>query len=121
MPSLRDDLSPPFLLLGLAIAALVAADYLLVPGLFSVGDDLTLAYGGLLVAFAFAYGCRPLRESRCGVLVTSLFLMLFATVQYVRGIREPVMPYGLFAVALVAFCYELYKLGSGRLRRGHVP
>ena len=119
--SLRDDLSFPFLLLGLSVAALVVVDYLFVPGLFGAPVDVTLVYGGLLAALALAYGYRPLRESRYGAVLTSLFLMLFATVQYARGVREPLVPYGLFGVSLAVFYYELYKLGIGRRRDGSLP
>ncbi|MFD1587826.1 hypothetical protein ACFR9U_12610 [Halorientalis brevis] len=117
-PSLRDDLSLPFLVLGSALAGVLAVGYLQYPEMFSIDSELALAYGGLLIAFSLAYSYRPLRESRYGALVSALFLMLFARLLYVQGIRGPLMPFGLFSVALAAFCYELYKLGSERIRRG---
>ncbi|WP_136716610.1 hypothetical protein [Halorientalis salina] len=116
--SLRDDLSLPFLLLGSALAGVLAADYFLYPDLFSIDGKLALAYGGLLIGFSLAYSYRPIRESRYGALVSALFLMLFALVHYRLGIRGPIMPFGLFSAALAAFCYQLYKVGSERIQRG---
>lgn len=115
-----EDLSLPFLALGVALVALVAVEYLLYPALFGAGIDLGLVYGGLLAAFALVYSYRPLRESRYGPLVTAVFVMVFAGVAHAQGIRGPLFPYGLFGVASLAFCYELYKLGTGRSRRGQV-
>lgn len=121
MPAtLRDDLSIPFVVLESFLAALVAAEYLAFPGLFTVDDRTTLVYGGLLVAFTLAYGYRPLRESQYGALVASLFVMLFAGLLHVWGLRGPFVPYGLLGVATFAFWYELYKLGRGRVQRGQV-
>jgi hypothetical protein len=121
MPAtVREDLSLPFLALGVGLAVLVAVEYLFYPGLFGVGVDMGPAYGGLLAAFALAYCYRPLRESRVGALVAALFVMLFAGVVYTQGMRGPLFPYGLFGVASLAFCYELYKLGTDRGRRGQV-
>ncbi|WP_247006199.1 hypothetical protein [Halorientalis litorea] len=118
--SLRDDLNIPFVVLGSFLAALVAADYLVYPGLFTVDGRTTLVYGGLLVAFTFAYGYRPLRESQYGALAASLFVMLFAGLLHAWGLRGPFVPYGLLGVAAFAFCYELYKLGRGRAQRGQL-
>ena len=116
--SLRDDLSVPFLILGSALAGVLAVGYFRYPAMFSIDRELALAYGGLLIAFSLAYSYRPIRESRYGALVSSLFLMLFALVNYAQGIRGPLMPFGLFSVALAAFCYELYRFGSERIRPG---
>jgi len=119
MPAaLRDDVSIPFVVLGSFLCALVAADYLLDVGLFTVDGRTTLVYGGLLVAFTLAYGYRPLRESQYGALAASLFVMLFAGLLHAWGLRGPFVPYGLLGVAAFAFCYEVYKLGSRRTRRG---
>jgi hypothetical protein len=116
--SQRDDVSWPFLALAVVLASVVAAGYLSYPDLFAVDDELALAYGGLLVVFALVYGYRPLRESRVGALVSATFLMLFAVMHYRQGFRGPLMPFGLFVLALAGFCYELYKLTSSRVRRG---
>lgn len=118
--SLRDDLSLPFLVLGSALTGMLAVGYIRYPAMFSIDRRLALAYGGLLIGFSLIYSYRPIRESRYGALFSALFLMLFALVHYVEGIRGPLMPFGLFSVALAAFCYELYKLGSERIGRGQV-
>jgi hypothetical protein len=116
--SMRDDLSLPFLALGAGLAGVLAVDYLQYQELFSIRDELVLAYGGLLIAFTLAYSYRPLRESRLGPLLSSLFLMLFALVHYAQGMRGPLMPFGLFVLALAAFWYEVYKFGTERVGRG---
>lgn len=118
--SLREDVSPPFLALGLVLVGVVAVGYLYYPDMFSVERELAAAYGGLLALFSLVYCYRPLRESRYGRVTTAAFIMLFALVNYVQGIRGPLMPYGLFGAALAGFCYELYKLGSTDRTRGQV-
>lgn len=117
--STRDDLSLPFVGLAVVLTSLVAVDYLWYP-LFNVESEVTLTYGGLLVALALAYGYRPIRESRYGALVISLVVMLFAAVHYDMGFRGPLMPYGLFTVGLAVFCYQLYKFGSEATGRGQM-
>jgi len=116
--SLRDDLSIPFLVLGSALAGVLAVLYLRYPGVLSIDPTLALAYGGLLIGFTLAYSIRPIRESRYGSLTSSLFLMLFALVHYEHGVRGLMMPFGLFTVALAAFCYEIYRLGAERMQIG---
>lgn len=119
MPAgLRDDLSEPFLLLGFALAGVIAAGYLQYPGLFSIDRQLALAYGSVLVAFSLAYSYRPLRESRWGAATCSLFLLLFAVVVYIQGIRGPLMPFGLFSIAIVGLGYELYRFGTRHFQGG---
>lgn len=115
----RNNLSRPFLALGLVLAGSAAAGtiWFATPSLQRVE---TLILGWLLVAFTFTYSYRPLRESVYGRLVSSLFIMLLATFFYLRGSRGPLMPFGLFALALAAFCYQLYRLGDGGTRRSQV-
>ncbi|MFB6163601.1 MAG: hypothetical protein ABEJ31_00405 [Haloarculaceae archaeon] len=112
-----EDLSAPFLVLGLLLSAVVAVGYLPYPHLYGHEARLALAYGGLLVLFALSYGYRPLRESRYGSVLTALFVVLFALVNYAQGARNPLMPFGLLVVGLTALCYQLYKLGSDGMRR----
>ncbi|WP_336000865.1 hypothetical protein [Halorientalis halophila] len=115
----RSDLSRPFLVLGLVLGVGVAV----ATGRHespTVAQLETLAFGWLLVAFTLTYSYRPLRESVYGQLVSSLFIMLFATFFYLRGSRGPLLPFGLFALALAAFCYQLYRLGSDGRRRSQI-
>ncbi|WP_246986421.1 hypothetical protein [Halorientalis marina] len=111
--SQRDDVSWPFLGLALVLAAAVAIGYVVYPATLGVDRQLAVAYGGLLVAFALAYSYRPLRESGIGQLLSAAFLMLFALFHYQQTGRAPVLTLGLFGIALLAFCHELYKFGSG--------
>jgi succinate dehydrogenase/fumarate reductase cytochrome b subunit len=121
MPMSRwDDLSFPFLGLAVVLAGAVAVGYLYYPDLFSIGRQLGLAYGLLLVGFALTYSYRPLRESPYGPLVMAVLIMLFAVHHYAIGVRGLLLPFGIFVFALAGFCYELYKLGSGRSRTGQV-
>jgi hypothetical protein len=114
-----DDLSRPFLILGLVLGGGVAAGTAL-SATTSPQRVETLAFGWLLVAFTLTYSYRPLRESVYGRLVSSLFVMLFATFFYLRGSRGPLLPFGLFALALAAFCYQLYRLGDDDSRRSQI-
>ena len=115
----RNDLSRPFFVLGLVLAGGVAAGTVWY-STASIQRAETLAFGWLLVAFTFTYSYRPLRESVYGRLVSSLFVMLFATFFYLRGSRGPLVPFGLFALALAAFSYQLYRLGDDETRRSQV-
>jgi len=112
----RNDLSRPFLALGLVLGVGVAAGTVWY-ATASIQRAETLAFGWLLVAFTLTYSYRPLRESVYGRLVSSLFVMLFATFFYLRGSRGPLLPFGLFALALAAFSYQLYRLGDDDPRR----
>ncbi len=111
----RNNLSRPFLALGLVLAGSAAAGtiWFATPSLQRVE---TLILGWLLVAFTFTYSYRPLRESVYGRLVSSLFIMLFAAFFYLHGNRGSLVPFGLFALALTAFCYQLYRLWDGENR-----
>jgi len=111
-----DDVSYPFLGLAVVLAGFVAAGYIFDPDLFSIGRRIGFAYGLLLVGFSLTYSYRPLRESEYGPLVMALFLMLFAGYHYVIGFRGVLLPFALFVLAFATFCYELYKLGTGRIR-----
>lgn len=117
--SLREDVSTPFLVLGVVLTGVVAVGYLYYPDMFSADKSLAVAYGGLLAVFSLVYCYRPLRESRFGRLTTAAFIMLFALVNYAQGIRGPFIPYGLFAVAFAGFTYELYRISSEEHQRGH--
>jgi len=115
--SQRDDVSWPFLGLAVVLAGVVAVGYVVYPATLGLDRQLAVAYGGLLVAFALAYSYRPLRESRIGQLLSAAFLMLFVLFHYQQTGRAPVLSLGLFGLALLAFCHELYKVGAG-VRRG---
>lgn len=110
--SQRDDVN--WLLLGVAVvlAGVVAVGYVRYPETLGIDRQLAVAYGGLLVAFTLAYSYRPIRESRLGALLSAAFLMLFAMFHYQRTGEAPALLLGLFAIALAAFCYELYKFGA---------
>jgi len=118
--STRGNLSVPFLALGVLIAAAVVVGQFRYPDVLGYHRAQTLAFGWLLVAFALTYSYRPLRESRYGVLITALFVMLFALFHYLQGERGLLLPFGLFALALGTFWYQLRKLRTDDSGRGQV-
>ncbi|WP_299268138.1 hypothetical protein [Halorientalis sp.] len=49
-----------------------------------------------------------------------LFTMLFATFFYLHGSRGPLVPFGLFAIAITALRHRFYRLGDDESRRGQI-